>query len=138
MVITSRLLCALPSVALGTPTILVGKYDEDFNNRLASFSAYVPTCGENDILSGKMDQLIKTPQKFVEHVQMAERIRENCKKFSDSVLCGRYDASALPDIELYNSLYCERNKFMRESCFRLIDKNNSLMWENIQLRQKKN
>jgi len=138
LVITSRLHCALPSVALGTPTILVGKYDEDFNNRLASFSAYVPTCGENDILSGKMDQLIKTPQKSVEHVQMAERIRENCKKFSDSVLCGRYDASALPDIELYNSLYCERNKFMRESCFRLIDKNNSLMWENIQLRQKKN
>lgn len=79
MVITSRLHCALPSVALGTPTILVGKYDEDFNNRLASFSAYVPTCGENDILSGKMDQLIKTPQKSVEHVQMAERIRENCK-----------------------------------------------------------
>ena len=90
----------------------------------------------------KWDEILEHPQDRASILEcmeeMAERIRENCKKFSDSVLCGRYDASALPDIELYNSLYCERNKFMRESCFRLIDKNNSLMWENIQLRQKKN
>lgn len=51
-VVSYRLHCALPCLALGTPTILL---NEDYrNDRFGDYTKYIESCSEEDFISGKV------------------------------------------------------------------------------------
>lgn len=62
LVITTRLHCALPSIALGTKTILISKYDEDWKKRISDFAEYCTMFSAQDILDKKADRLLLFPE----------------------------------------------------------------------------
>lgn len=92
-VVSYRLHCALPCLALGTPTILL---NEDYrNDRFGDYTAYIESCNEEDFISGKVtydyknipthseewkklrDNLIKKCQDFIQQVAEDEEKYEN-------------------------------------------------------------
>lgn len=92
-VISYRLHCALPCLALGTSVILL---NEDYrNDRFGDYTKYIESCHENDFVSGKVkydyrnipthsdewkilrDNLIKRCEEFVAKCEKDEGIYEN-------------------------------------------------------------
>lgn len=92
-VISYRLHCALPCLALGTAVVLL---NEDYrNDRFGDYTKYIESCNENDFVSGKVkydyrnipihsdewkilrENLIKRCQEFVRNCERNEEIYEN-------------------------------------------------------------
>lgn len=92
-VISYRLHCALPCLAIGTPTILLN--EEYRNDRFGDYTAYIESCKEEDFVSGKIiydyknisthsdkwkelrDNLIKKCEDFVKEAEKSNEIYEN-------------------------------------------------------------
>ena len=122
IVITTRLHCALPCIALGTPVIFIGKFDKDYTMRIESFSDYFPCFSEEDFLNHKADAFILQPQKVADVSSIANDLTEKCNQFIATTLNAPPDYSALPSLELYSSIYIKRTQYMRytiESLFQI-------------------
>lgn len=92
-VISYRLHCALPCLAIGTPTILLN--EEYRNDRFGDYTAYIESCKEEDFVSGKIiydyknisthsdkwkelrDNLIKKCEDFVKEAEKSNEIYES-------------------------------------------------------------
>lgn len=118
LVITTRLHCALPSIALGTKTILISKYDEDWQKRISDFKEYCTMFSAQDILDKKADRLILSPElienKSIKNIQ--EKISEKCKDFIENAK--KQSADTLPDRNAYIEHYVERTEYLRRSNFK--------------------
>lgn len=92
-VVSYRLHCALPCLALGTPTILL---NEDYrNDRFGDYTRYIESCSEEDFISGKVKydyrnipvhseewkelrkNLIKMCEDFVKNCEVSDEKYEN-------------------------------------------------------------
>jgi len=63
LVITTRLHCALPSLALETPVLMIFNSDNiDVKNRIGNFLEFLNYTSKNDFISGKNDDDIKNPK----------------------------------------------------------------------------
>lgn len=58
-VVTSRLHCALPCLAINEPVILIKKDNIDNRNRMGDFYKYLFTISSLDFIKGKIDSLLK-------------------------------------------------------------------------------
>lgn len=119
LVITTRLHCALPAIALGTPVILVGKFDEDFYDRIADYAGYCRCFDTKDILTGKADDIIRHPIPN----QNIEEIRGELVKACEGFI-GRMEETEqidLPERRRYTDLYVERTVYMRRVIQRLLE-----------------
>lgn len=121
LVITSRLHCALPSIALGAPVILIGKYDADYYDRFESYAQYCSCFSEEDLLAGKADAVIHNPPKNADIRTLTEQMTKNCRQFIDSFTDREMDTSALPELSQYKELYIERTGHMRRAIHKLLD-----------------
>lgn len=92
-VISYRLHCALPCLAIGTPTILLN--EEYRNDRFGDYTAYIESCKEEDFVSGKIiydyknvsthsdkwkelrDNLIKKCEDFAKEAEKSNEIYES-------------------------------------------------------------
>ncbi len=92
-VISYRLHCALPCLAIETPTILLN--EEYRNDRFGDYTAYIESCKEEDFVSGKIiydyknisthsdkwkelrDNLIKKCEDFVKEAEKSNEIYES-------------------------------------------------------------
>lgn len=115
LVITTRLHCMLPAIALGTPVILIGNYNEDYYSRLSDYAKLCPCFSEAEILGGKADFALERPQTQFEEVQ---NIRKNMIQACEGFI------KALPDKcgekkpverDVYQSIYVERTVNMRRT-----------------------
>lgn len=121
LVITSRLHCALPSVALETPVILVGRYDTDFYDRLSSFADFFTCCREEELLTGKVDSAILQPVKNEKSIPLRDSMTECCTYFVDTVDKMKPDCSLLPELSQYKALYVDRTQHMRKALFHMLE-----------------
>ncbi|MBQ8149175.1 MAG: polysaccharide pyruvyl transferase family protein [Clostridia bacterium] len=79
-VVTSRLHCALPCLALGTPVLLV-RPDLD-NIRFQPFTQWLHTATVDDALEGRVDySFIDPPANNGGHIPTREKLIETCKNF---------------------------------------------------------
>ena len=118
LVITTRLHCALPSIALGTKTILISKYDEDWKKRISDFAEYCTMFSAQDILDKKADRLLLFPE-LIENEgikKLQEKISETCKDFIRNVKNNSEDN--LPNRDDYIKYYVERTEYLRRSNFK--------------------
>lgn len=121
LVITTRLHCALPSVALETPVIFLGKYDTDFYERLSSFSDFFTCCNETELLAGKINDMLLHPTKNTNSLPLRNSMIERCNQFINTVDNQTPDCSLLPDCSLYRSLYIDRTQHMRNSLYHMLE-----------------
>ncbi len=132
LVITTRLHCALPSAALGTPVILVGRFDEDYYDRLKDFAEYCACYSEEDILNGKAQEAICRPAGNKSIRPLADKITECCRNFIYRTSHEKYDISQLPEPALYKELFVERTQHMRRALNKLIGIRYSLEKQHVQ------
>lgn len=80
VVISYRLHCALPCLALGTPTILL---NEDYrNDRFGDYTKYIESCSEEDFVSGKVKYDYRNiPTHSNEWLKLKEGLEKRCKDF---------------------------------------------------------
>ena len=79
-VISYRLHCALPCLALGTPTILL---NEDYrNDRFGDYTKYIESCSEEDFVSGKVKYDYRNiPTHSNEWLKLKEDLEKRCTEF---------------------------------------------------------
>lgn len=83
-VVTSRLHCALPCLALGTPVVLV--YKEEYDSRMSSFLPILNVTTRDDILNGKFRfDFLNPPQNKDEYKKIRANLENRCRHFIDDL-----------------------------------------------------
>lgn len=79
-VVSYRLHCALPCLALGTPTILL---NEDYrNDRFGDYTKYIESCTEEDFVSGKVKYDFRNiPTHSDEWKNLRDNLIKRCEEF---------------------------------------------------------
>ena len=121
LVITTRLHCALPCLALGTPVIFCGTYNEDFNIRISSFADYLHMYSAEEILTHKADEMIQHYISPKSINKIADQLRNKCIDFIKYSADADVDVSLLPDLSFYRSIYIDRTQYMRYAINTLFD-----------------
>ncbi len=104
-VVTTRLHCALPCVALEVPVVLL--HDEDSINRIESFIKFIKNGTERDFNSGKIDlNFEKSKDRNPECLEIRNKLIKQCEDFIDYAKNKKNDENLL-DIEEYKKI----NKF---------------------------
>lgn len=80
LVISTRLHCCMPCLALGTPVLLL--YEGRESERYEGLREYAHVATREDILTGKWDEFLRNPQPNSEEFkQTANRLKEIVRKF---------------------------------------------------------
>lgn len=132
LVVTTRLHCALPCIALGTPVILIGKFDVDYNDRIKDYKLYCNCYSESDVLDGKVDHIINGHVEKPNIKMLSDKMTENCINFVNSLSDEKYNVEALPELLQYKKLYIERAYHMRKVINQLLDIRNSFKIQHLQ------
>ena len=79
-VVSYRLHCALPCLALGTPVVLL---NEDYrNDRFGDYTKYIESCSEEDFISGKVEYDFENiPKKSDEWHNLRDNLVRTCENF---------------------------------------------------------
>ena len=80
-VITSRYHAAMPSLALGTPVVLIPSSYEP--NRFADLDDLLCICNENDFISGNVFDINHPKSNSKKYVEIADDLRKRVKQFID-------------------------------------------------------
>lgn len=107
LVITSRLHCALPCIAIGTPVILIR--DEKsiyYKDRINSFLDYLTYYSEKEFLDLNIKTILKTKNEKL-YLDVRNKIISNIK---NSINVVNDDISKLPDVIDYKNIYVNRKK----------------------------
>lgn len=113
LVVTTRLHCALPCLALGTPVLFIANFNEDYHIRIESFSEYFPCYSTEDILQHKADSDLQNPQPPKSVEKLATPLIEKCNAFIQNTIAAPPENSALPELSDYQELYIDRTQYMR-------------------------
>ncbi len=79
-VVTSRLHCALPCLAMGVPVLLV--YDENADNRFGSFLPLLRVCTTQQFISGQCDfSLLNPPENKPDYLKIRNALKQKVAEF---------------------------------------------------------
>lgn len=115
LVVTTRLHCAIPCLALGTPVIFIASYNDDYHIRIESFAEYLPHYSAADILEHKADDALAHPVQGKSVDALASKLRAECQDFIRRTQEEEQDTSLLPEPSLYRSIYVDRTQYMRHA-----------------------
>lgn len=136
-VISYRLHCALPCLALGTSVILL---NEDYrNDRFGDYTKYIESCSEEDFVSGKVIYDYKNiPIHSDEWKKLRENLIRRCEEFVNE--CEKKDEKYENDINIrdYENYVIKKSNWLKEACLesykRFEEKNKEL--ENLEKKYK--
>jgi len=126
VIITERLHVALPSMALGTPVILVHSknFEED---RLGSFLKFVDNYINEEFLNMDVESLLENPRENNnEYLEIRNSLIKRCKEFISECENDNLDIDLLPDINKYYDSYVKNIKWYKE------------LYEEIRIKHKEN
>jgi len=107
LVITSRLHCALPCIAIGTPVILIK--DEKsiyYNDRINSFLEYLNYYSEEEFLNLNIKDIFK-----IKNSNLHLDARKNLlNKVAEGIKTISTNTALLPEINVFKNLYVNRKK----------------------------
>lgn len=121
VVITPRLHCALPSLALQTPVLLI---DYSLNNdRTSDFLKLLHYTTEEDFLNGKCKYDINNPEENKkDYLKIRKELEKECFEFIEKTQNLEIDVEELPPIEFYKD-FVKKNQFQKQL---LLDSYNKL------------
>lgn len=112
LVVTTRLHCALPSLALETPVIMI--YDSnniDKVNRIGVFLELINHTSKNNFILGKFDDLIKNPKdNSNDYLEIRKKIKSIVSEFIDNG-CKDYSENQ-QNVKLYKKYFVEQKKYI--------------------------
>lgn len=125
MVITTKLHCTLPCIALETPVLLL--YQDKHEGRMATFKEYANYINRSDFLNADID--IEHPKKNPNtYKKIRESLIASCEKFVKEVETLNLDIENLPDISTYQMMIESKRKRVT-MLFDLFEKSNTLYKE---------
>ena len=129
LVITPRLHCALPSLALETPVLLI---DYSLNNdRTSDFLKLVHYTTEEEFLRGKTKYNINKPKNNkTDYLKIREKLEKECYEFIEKTKINDIDTSTLPEIRDYKE-FVKRNEFQKNLLLESFHNINDLYLEEI-------
>ncbi len=112
LVVTTRLHCALPSLALETPVIMIHDSNNiDKVNRIGVFLELVNHTSKESFISGKFDDLIKNPKANpTNYLEIREKLELLVSEFIDKG-CKDYLENQ-QNVELYKKYFVEQKKYI--------------------------
>ncbi len=114
-VVSYRLHCALPCLALGTSVILL---NEDYrNDRFGDYTKYIESCHENDFVSGKVTYDYRNiPIHSDEWKTLRENLIQKCREFVDS--CEHEEGRYENDISIrdYQKYVVQKSNWLKNAC----------------------
>lgn len=129
LVVTGRLHCALPCIALGTPVILVVKRDDDYYDRFECFAKYCTCCSEEEILSNKADEALLRPKENQRPDALILQMEETVRRFADHTEGTAMDVSHLPELSVYQDMYIDRSAGMSRAIEVLLQEKYQLLMQ---------
>ena len=110
-VITTRLHCALPCLALGVPVLLLLDDNEDTRYRIASYKDYVTHCSVSEFLQREFDW--QNPFSNTEkYKDLQQSLIKCCRDFIEK--SGSYESDIpLPDLNLFYTFWKEKALWQR-------------------------
>ncbi len=114
LVITTRLHCALPCLALGTPVLLLMDDNPDARERMGSFADYVRHCSSHEFVDNAL-YWMEDFSNSTKYLELRERIEEDCKSFiNQSQAINEADMlRRVPELNNYNHLWKEPTLWKR-------------------------
>lgn len=106
LVITSRLHCALPCLALGMPVILL--YDEDkiyTKDRLSDYAKMVNSMSTKEFLNSGMEKVNSNVENPKEYLKIRENIINSVSKLIEEAEKKAPEKEQLPNLNQYQQLY---------------------------------
>lgn len=126
LVVTTRLHCALPCIALGTPVILVVNRNEDYYDRIECFSQFCFCFSKEEILGGKADGILMKPVENKKPENMIHQMQKILQDFISDCMKDKKDTNFLPDLSLYQDLYIKRSQCARRAAQVLLQRQYNL------------
>lgn len=129
LVITTRLHCALPSIALGTKAILISKYNDDWKERISDYEKYCTMFSTEDILNKKADDIICSPELICEESpdKLKEKLINTCNNFLKEA--EKNHSYELPKRKDYIEQYVNRTFYTRKFIYKLYQNMSNLNTE---------
>lgn len=114
LVITSRLHCALPCLALGTPVILITNDSEDFARRMGTYTPYLHCYTAESFMKEKFDWLCPAPNSDKFHT-LRDALIKTCTDFMIDAEAGKENKAAfLPEVQEFRAVW--KNKIEWQNC----------------------
>lgn len=133
-VISYRLHCALPCLALGTPTILL---NEDYrNDRFGDYTKYIESCSEEDFVSGKVKYDYRNiPKHSDEWKNLRDNLISRCQKFVNE--CEQQNGKYEDDIKIkeYNKYVINKSNWLKQATLESYNRYKSETEKNDDIRQ---
>lgn len=115
-VVTTRLHCALPCLALGTPVLLLTEDSSFDSTRFSGLAALLHTATPQQLLAGEAAfDLISPPANKPDYLALRERLEQECRAFVDAAQAGTIPAPSLPSEE-------ERRAWKLQKCENALDR----------------
>lgn len=110
MVITTRLHCALPCIALGTPVLLLINDNADTQARMGSFKKYVHNCTIKEFLNDEINwkEKFSNPDRYLE---IRKQLIDICTDFVENTKIEGLDK--LPDLNTFIQYWKKPTEWQR-------------------------
>lgn len=110
-VISYRLHCSLPCLALGTPTILLN--EEYRNDRFGDYTQYIESCDERDFISGKVQYDYRNiPVHSDEWKTIRDNLIQKCKNF---VRENEEKQKVMLPVKYYSQYVIQKSNWLKEA-----------------------
>lgn len=113
LVITTRLHCALPCLALGTPVILLSEQTEDFRERKNDFLRYIDSLSLKEIMTLNINDLFHNKNREA-YIELRDKLIEGCQQFINKCQKDEETIDDLPDIEIFEKLFSDKIKWQKQ------------------------
>jgi hypothetical protein len=112
-VITSRLHCALPCLAIETPVLLIQNSEND--DRFSNFIDFLHHCTESELLEGSYQYDFNNPlMNNNKHLEMRKFIENRCKEFVDSVSNIEIVDKDIPDLKIFKEIWVDKALWQKQ------------------------
>lgn len=112
LIVTSRLHCALPSLALETPVLMICNVtDIDKKNRIGIFLKYLNNCTPNEFITGKMDKYIENP---TDNKKDYLKIRNNLIKDVTKFIESKDEINVNEHSEIYVNYFVNQKRYLKK------------------------
>ena len=134
LVITSRLHCALPCLALGTPVIVITKDTHDFDIRVGSYLPLLHHCTEEELLTGQFEYDLNNPKENrTDYLEFRKGLVKSVTDFIVRCEDGKgYDHSGLPEVEQFKTFFVTPTKIVGNNIYKQLEQQKQIQ---IQLAQ---
>lgn len=103
-VVTTRLHCALPCLALGTPVLFLYKESQDFTSRKKDFLEFLNSASVEEFMNTGIYSYLELQNREL-HLELRDDLIKECNIFVEQCENEKVDLGELPEIDSFKRIY---------------------------------